>query len=97
MPRNRFVLLPANGFIWNRDEFIRFLIANQGHSIVVDTHEQPEHVSNNIANELHTQLDLPMHMLTAEASEFFKHHYRSNWYNRGIMIREVDVIRAQGW
>ena len=59
-------------------------------------HEQPEHVSNNIANELHTQLDLPMHMLTAEASEFFKHHYRSNWHNRGVMVREIDVIQQQG-
>jgi hypothetical protein len=56
-------------------------------------HDQPEHVSNNIANELHTQLDLPMHMLTVEASNFFKHHYRSNWHNRGVMIREVDVIQ----
>ena len=56
-------------------------------------HEQPEHVSNNIATELHTQLDLPMHMLTVEASAFFKHHYRSNWHNRGVMIREVDVIQ----
>jgi hypothetical protein len=60
--------------------------------------EQPEHVSNNIANELHTQLDLPMHMLTVEASEFFKHHYRSNWHNRGVMVQEIDVIRQQeGW
>jgi hypothetical protein len=55
--------------------------------------EQPEHLSNNIANELHTQLDLPMHMLTAEASDFFKRHYRSGWYNRGVMVREIDVIR----
>jgi len=60
--------------------------------------EQPEHVSNNIAKELHTQLDLPMHMLTVEASEFFKHHYRSNWHNRGVLVREIDVIQQQeGW
>ena len=58
-------------------------------------HEQPEHVINNIANELHTQLDLPMHMLTVEASEFFKHHYRSNWHNRGVMVREIDVIQQE--
>jgi len=55
--------------------------------------EQPEHVSNNIANELHAQLDLPMHMLTVEASTFFKYHYRSNWHNRGIMIREIDAAQ----
>jgi hypothetical protein len=60
--------------------------------------EQPEHVSNNIANELHSQLDLPMHMLTVEASKFFKHHYRSNWRNRGVMLREMDMIEKQtGW
>jgi len=40
MHQNKFVLLPANGFIWNRDEFIRFLIANQGHSVVIDAHEE---------------------------------------------------------
>jgi hypothetical protein len=56
-------------------------------------HEQPEHISNNIANELHSQLDLPMHMLTVEASKFFKHHYRSNWRNRGATVRETDVIQ----
>jgi len=60
--------------------------------------EQPEILANRIADDLHTQLDLPMHMLTVEASEFFKRHYRSNWYNQGIMIREIDVIRSQeGW
>jgi hypothetical protein len=55
--------------------------------------QQPEHISNNIANELYTQLDLPMHMLTEDASKFFKHHYRSNWLNRGVMVREIDVIQ----
>jgi hypothetical protein len=60
--------------------------------------EQPEILANRIADDLHTQLDLPMHMLTVEASEFFKRHYRSNWHNQGIMIREIDVIRSQeGW
>ena len=60
--------------------------------------EQPEIVANNIANDLHSQLDLSMHMLTVEASVFFKHHYKSNWHNRGVMLREIDVIRQQeGW
>jgi hypothetical protein len=37
-------------------------------------------------------------MLEAEQSGFFKHHYRSNFQNRGIMTREIDVIRQQeGW
>jgi hypothetical protein len=60
--------------------------------------EQPEILANRIADDLYTQLDLPMHMLTVEASEFFKRHYRSNWHNQGVMVREIDVIRSQeGW
>ena len=47
---------------------------------------------------LSTQLDLPMNTLTEEQSRFFKHHYRSNWHNRGIMTTEMSVIRSQeGW
>lgn len=47
---------------------------------------------------LRTQLDLPMCQMTAEQSKFFKHHYRSNWHNQGVMVREIDVIRKQeGW
>ena len=50
------------------------------------------------ADSLRQQLDLPMNELDANASAFFKHHYRSNWHNQGIMIREIDVIRRQeGW
>jgi hypothetical protein len=41
---------------------------------------------------------LPMNVLTPDQSKFFKHHYRSNWHNKNIMTREIDVIRAQeGW
>ena len=47
---------------------------------------------------LSTQLDLPMNTFTEEQSRFFKHHYRSNWHNRGIMTTEISVIRSQeGW
>ena len=58
----------------------------------------PEIVAGRVAEELTTQLDLPMTMIDDKASKFFKHHYRSNWHNQGIMIREIDVIRRQeGW
>jgi hypothetical protein len=58
----------------------------------------PRLLANRVAEELGTTLDLPLAMLEAEQSEFFKHHYRSNFANRGIMTREIDVIRAQeGW
>jgi hypothetical protein len=59
---------------------------------------QPRLLSNRLAEDLHTQLDLPMAILEAEQSAFFKQHYRSNWHNQGIMTREIDVIRTQeGW
>jgi hypothetical protein len=59
---------------------------------------QPRLLSNQLGPELGTQLDLPMAILESEQSSFFKYHYRSNWHNRGIMTREIDVIRQQeGW
>jgi hypothetical protein len=61
-------------------------------------HSDPETVSARISPDLVTQLDLPITDMTADASKFFKHHYRSNWHNRGVMTREMDVIRQQeGW
>ena len=58
----------------------------------------PRLLAGRVAEDLDQQLDLPMAMLEAEQSKFFKHHYRSNWHNAGIMVREIDVIRAQeGW
>ena len=59
---------------------------------------QPRLLSNRLAEDLHTQLALPMAVLEPEQSAFFKQHYRSNWHNQGVMIREIDVIRKQeGW
>jgi hypothetical protein len=58
----------------------------------------PETVAGRVAEDLATQLDLPMLHIQAPESEFFKQHYRSNWHNQGVMIREIDVIRRQeGW
>jgi hypothetical protein len=58
----------------------------------------PRLLAGRVAEDLDQQLDLPMAMLEAEQSKFFKHHYRSNWHNQGIMVREIDIIRAQeGW
>ena len=58
----------------------------------------PETIAARIAPDLINQLDLPITMLDEAASKFFKQHYRSNWFNKGIMVREIDVIRSQeGW
>jgi hypothetical protein len=63
----------------------------------VETSE-PRLLAGRLAEDLHTQLGLPMIVMEAEQSEFFKRHYRSNWHNQGIMTREIDVIRKQeGW
>jgi hypothetical protein len=60
--------------------------------------QDPELLANRVAEDLTTQLDLPMMTMFAEQSQFFKRHYRSNWHNQGVMVREIDVIRNQeGW
>ena len=59
---------------------------------------EPRLLGGRVADDLYGQLDLPMAIFEGEQSKFFKHHYRSNWSNRGIMVREIDVIRQQeGW
>jgi hypothetical protein len=63
----------------------------------IDGHE-PEIVLGRVADALASQLDLPINYLDEQASAFFKHHYRSNWVNRGIMVTEMNIIREQeGW
>ena len=58
----------------------------------------PELLAGRVAEDLVTQLDLPINMILEKESAFFKHHYRSNWHNQGVMTREIDVIRSQeGW
>lgn len=59
---------------------------------------QAETVIERVATDLALQLELPVEMLSPGQSAFFKHHYRSNWHNKGVMVREIDVIREQeGW
>lgn len=63
----------------------------------IDGHN-PEQIAGRLATDLSTQLDLPITMLDESGSKFFKQHYRSDWHNKGIMVREIDVIRQQeGW
>lgn len=58
----------------------------------------PELLAGRVAEDLVSQLDLPINNLGENESAFFKQHYRSNWQNLGVMIREMDVIRQQeGW
>ena len=60
--------------------------------------KNPEMIAGRTAEDLATQLNLPMLTVLAPESAFFKQHYRSNWHNQGAMVREIDVIRNQeGW
>jgi hypothetical protein len=64
----------------------------------VEQYVDPYEAADIYAKSLNIQLDLPMNVLSSEQSKFFKHHYRSNWHNQGVMMREIDVIRKQeGW
>jgi hypothetical protein len=60
--------------------------------------QDPELLAGHVAEALVDQLDLPINMMLEKESAFFKQHYRSNWHNQGVMVREIDVIRQQeGW
>jgi hypothetical protein len=49
--------------------------------------DTPDHCTS-IGNQLRQKLSLPIVDMDAEESQFFKTHYRSNWYNQGPMVRE---------
>jgi hypothetical protein len=58
----------------------------------------PAEIIQRYSEPLQSQLDLPTAIMMPKQSQFFKHHYGSNWHNKGVMTREIDVIRKQeGW
>ena len=48
-------------------------------------------LAGRLADDLATQLSLPMNFTMGNDSKFFKHHYQANWKNLGIMIREGNA------
>ena len=61
-------------------------------------HMKPGELINLKADDLNRSLGLPMNIYTPVQSKFFKHHYCSNWHNKSIMTREIDIIKMQeGW
>lgn len=51
-----------------------------------------------MAESLKNKLGLPICSLNVEQSKFFKRHYGADKYNRGPLIKEMDVIREiEGW
>ena len=58
----------------------------------------PEILAGRVAEELNTQLNLPIVMYHPEESKFFKHYYQNLHRNLGVMVSELSVIRGQeGW
>jgi hypothetical protein len=60
--------------------------------------EDPLILSETYGIELKTKLGLPMCILDADQSQFFKRHYNADKYNIGPLVTEMDVIRkVEGW
>jgi hypothetical protein len=53
-----------------------------------ETHDALPDKNDFITEQLRTRLDLPIVNIDAEQSRFFKHHYNSQFKNKGIMCRE---------
>ena len=67
-------------------------------SRIWNSYADPTEIIQRTSEPLQQQLDLSVVFLYPEQIKFFKHHYLSNWHNRGVMTREIDVIREQeGW
>jgi hypothetical protein len=57
-----------------------------------------EHVAVKLALDLNKHLGLGVVDLNSEQSRFFKDYLQRGWKNRGIMVKEIDVIRQEeGW
>ncbi len=48
----------------------------------------PLEIIDHMGQELDYRLEIPNVVLTVKASKFFKHHYKSNFVNKGIMVRD---------
>jgi len=60
--------------------------------------EDPLELSESYGVELSTKLGLPMCAYDSQQSKFFKRHYNADKYNRGPLVREMDVVREiEGW
>jgi hypothetical protein len=58
----------------------------------------PVEIAEILGKELILKLGLPICTLTADQSKFFKRHLNADKYNRGPLVREMDVIREiEGW
>ena len=53
---------------------------------------------DSIGDILSSKLGLPMCLLNPNQSKFFKRHYNADKYNRGPLVKEMDVVKEiEGW
>lgn len=58
----------------------------------------PLNQAEDIGSVLRTKLGLPMCVLNAAQSKFFKRHYQADYHNKGPLVTEMEVIRQiEGW
>lgn len=58
----------------------------------------PHYAANFFGEALQDKLGLPMCLLSAEQSKFFKRHYKADFKNKDPLVTEMDVIRQiEGW
>lgn len=59
---------------------------------------EPHFEINKYGEYLERKLGLPICTLDKEQSKFFKRHYNADKYNKGPLVKEMDVIREiEGW
>jgi hypothetical protein len=60
--------------------------------------KDPKDAAEQIGSQLENKLGLPICTLSPEQSKFFKRHYGADKYNRGLLVKEMDVVRQiEGW
>ena len=60
--------------------------------------EDPLELAEAYGIELRAKLDLPTCVLEENQSKFFKRHYGADKYNRGPLVKEMDIIKEiEGW
>jgi hypothetical protein len=60
--------------------------------------KDPSIVAEDIGQKLKEKLGLPIATLNPEQSKFFKRHYKTDKFNLGPLVKEMDVIRKiEGW
>jgi len=60
--------------------------------------KDPKVAAEEVGAQLENKLGLPICTLNPEQSKFFKRHYNADKYNRGPLVKEMDVIRKiEGW